>query len=280
MNIKSILLFIGGLTVGGAAGVFGSKKYFQNKYQKQYEKDHNDLEKYYKMTDVYKRKEHDNKNEKPEESQEPVEGDSKPNGRMSPEERTAIKKKLNKNWKGTTDYAGMYRIKDGYTEEKMAENEHPLDQGEPGEADPMDLHICANCTSYNPDTETCDYRNEIMSADYSCEAFENINEDSPEKDAFEEHQKNKNKPPKIISADAYANLSPNIDQEVLYLYAYDEMLCDENEDPIDEPERFVGDALTKYGFIDNDERVIFVMNYNLTTCYEIQKVDASWTDTH
>lgn len=285
MNIKNILLFIGGLAVGGAAGVLGTRKYFQDKYQRRYEDDHAALEEYYHRTDEYARGEHENRDccalcyyydkgqnlctihntnvkspytddclnflKKEEEEFEDDginsnEVDSRPGGRMSDEERDEIKKKLNKNWEGTTNYAGMYRVKNGYTEEKLAEGQHPLDQGEDGEEDPED---------------------EVL---------------TPEEEAFDDYQQNKNRPPKIISAEDYEELPAYVEKNVLYLYAYDEMLVDgDNEDePIDEPERLIGDALTKYDFVDSDERLIFVMNYALNTCYEIQKVDASWSDSH
>lgn len=275
MNVKSILLFVGGLTIGTAAGVFGSKKYFQEKYQKQYEKDHDDLEKYYHRVDEYSRTNYD---EEAENEVNPVkEGDSKPSGRMTQEERSEIKKKLNKNWEGTTNYAGMYHGS------KSLETEHPLDQGEDGEEKEY-LEICENCKYHDYDNDYCSLIEESVNRDDSCSDFSiflSENSDyTPEEQAFDEHQKNKNKPPKIISAEAYSNLPAHIDQEVLYFYAYDEMLCDDNEEPIDEPERLVGDSLTKYGFVDNEERLIFVMNYSLDTCYEIQKVDSSWTDTH
>lgn len=278
MNTKTILIFVSGLAVGGAAGILGTKKYFQDKYFKRYGKEnYEDLEEYYKRVDEYTRKNHE---EYENDGLNPVETDSKPGGRMSQEERKEIKEKLNRNWKETINYAGMYRGSGSYTEEKLAEGEHPLDQGEPGESGPEDLKICANCKSYDPDTEICEWCNETMSADDSCEGFESLNIISPEEQAFDEHQKNKNKQPKIISAEAYSNLPASIDQEVLYFYASDETLCDDNEEPVEEPERLIGDALTKYGFIDNDERIIFVMNYSLDTCYEIQKVDASWSDSH
>lgn len=248
MNMKNILLFVGGLAIGGAAGVFGSMKYFQNKYQKQYEEDHAALEEYYHRTDEYARGDHEDEEEEFEPDVNPsTETNSRPGGRMSQEERDVIKAKLNRNWEGTTNYAGMYREKNGYTEGKLAEAQHPLDQGEPGEEDPEDEELS-----------------------------------TPEEDAFDDHQKNKNRDPKIISADAYSELPAHIDKKVLYLYAYDETVVDEDNDdePIEDPERLIGDALTKYGFIDNDERIIFVMNYSLDTCYEVQKVDASWIDTH
>lgn len=247
MNIKNILLFVGGLAIGAAGGILGTKKYFEGKYQKRYEEDHAQLEEYYHKKDEYSRVPHEDPDDQDDEEKQ-VEGDSKPGGRMSPSERAEIKKKLMKNWEGTTNYAGMYREKNGYTDRGLVEAQHPLDQGEPGEEDPDD----------QDDEEI----------------------ESPEEQAFNEHQRNKDRPPKLISDEAFSELPASIETGVLYYYAYDEMLCEENEEPVEEPERLVGDCLDKYGFRDNEERVIFVMNYALDTAYEIQKVDASWTDTH
>lgn len=244
MNTKNILLFVSGLVIGGAAGVFGSMKYFQNKYQKRYEEDHAALEEYYHRIDEYAREEHPI--EENEVNPINIEGESRPGGRMSAEERAEVKAKLNRNWEGTTNYAGMYREKNGYTEEKLAEGEHPLDQGENGEEDPEDG---------------------IPSAD---------------EEAFDEHQKNKHKKPRIINEQTFSDLPAYISKQVLYFYAYDEVLVDEDDEDnqITDPESLIGDALTKYGFADNDERIIFVMNYGLDAAYEIQKVDASWSDSH
>lgn len=281
--MKNILIFVSGLAVGGAAGVFGSMKYFQNKYQKQYEEDHAALEEYYHRTDEYTRGDHEDEEEEFEDDGvNPVETDSRPGGRMTAEQRAEIKEKLNKNWEGTTNYAGMYRKKNGYTEGKLAEAQHPLDQGEEGEMDPSDLKICANCVHYDQE-DYCNLVHDNVSADHTCDDFEiNNGLTTPEEEAFDNHQRNKNKSPKIISAEAYGELPAHIEKKVLYLYAYDEIVVDEDNDdePLTEPERLIGDALTKYDFIDNDERIIFVMNYALDTCYEIQKLDASWSDTH
>lgn len=283
MNIKNILLFVGGLLVGGAAGVFGSKKYFENKYQKRYEKDHADLEEYYQRVDGYARQDEE---EFEDDGINSPSVDSRPGGRMSAEERANIKEKLNKNWEGTTNYAGMYRTKNGYTDGKLAEAEHPLDQGEPGEEDP-ESHSCLKCKHFCMSVPEelsgyCEIIEEYVHGEDSCDDFISTSLTTPEEDIFDDHQKNKNKAPKIISADAYEGLPAHVGKKVLYLYAYDEIVIDEdNEDePVEEPERLIGDALTKYGFIDNDERIIFVMNYAQDTCYEVQKVDASWNDSH
>ncbi len=94
---------------------------------------------------------------------------------------------------------------------------------------------------------------------------------------FEQHQQDlsEHKEPRIISEEAWSDLPANIDKAVLYYYMYDETLCDENDQPIEDPERLIGDALDRYGFCDSDEKVIFVMNYELSTCYEIQKFETS-----
>lgn len=278
MDTKNVLFLIGGLVVGAAGGIFGTKKYFDNKYQKMYEEDRAYLEDYY----IERKSYIDDEDVTEDAVNPPMEGDSKPGGRMSAEERAEIKEKLNRNWEGTTNYAGMYREKNGYTDRELAEGTaHPLDQGEPGEEDPNDQpSLCASCSKYAPVNRYClEYECGVEEVN-TCSAWENGTIDSPEEMAFDEHQKNKDRPPKIISDEAFSELDAHIETEVLYFYAYDEMLCDENEEPIEEPERLVGDCLDKYGFRDNNERLIFVMNYSLDTAYEIQKVDASWTDTH
>ena len=274
MNTKSIIIFFGGMVSGAAAGILAVRTY----YKKKYEKDHAALEEYYRGVDKYARRDHEDKEE--EEDDGINSPDTRPGGRMTPEERKEIKEKLNQNWEGTTNYAKMYRVKDGYTEQKLAEAQHPLDQGEPGETEPSDIEpLCINCSYFDPEEGYCTVSEEHVNDNDSCSDFKERVE-TPEEEAFGEHQKNKNRPPKIISDEAYGELPAHIDKEVLYFFAQDEMLTDDNEEPIEEPERLVGDALTKYGFNESDEMIIFVMNYSLDTCYEIQKLDSSWTDTH
>lgn len=96
-------------------------------------------------------------------------------------------------------------------------------------------------------------------------------------DATVDHINNAGKKPKIISYDAVADLPSYIDQENLFYYKVDDILANESEEVLD-VETFVGDALDKYGFRDNDEREIYVMNFALDTCYTVTKVDGSLSD--
>lgn len=268
MNLKNILFLLGGLVTGGAIGVLSTKKYFQEKYQKRYEEDRDSLEEYYQKVDEYAREDRDIEEEFEDDGiNSPEEGESRPGGRMSDKERAEIKKKLKQNWEGTTNYAGMYKTESKNEEEITTTNE-------------SDEEICKNCKYFESMVEYCEMNGDPCSPNGHCDEFVHEGDATPEEEVFEEHQKNKDRPPKIISADAYSNLPAHIEQVVLYFYTYDEVLCEDNEEIVEEPELLIGDALTKYDFIDSDERIIFVMNYAQDTCYEIQKVDASWTDSH
>ena len=210
MNAKSIMIFFGGMVSGAAAGILAVRTY----YKKKYEKDYAALEEYYRGVDKYARQDHDEDEDDGINSPE-----TRPGGRMTPEERKEIKEKLNQNWKGTTNYASMYRVKDGYTEQKLAEAQHPLDQGEAGEAEPSIVEPeCVNCSHFDPEEGYCTVSEEHVNDDDSCSEFKERVE-TPEEEAFEDHQKNKNRPPKIISAETSGELPAHIDKEVLYFFA-------------------------------------------------------------
>lgn len=91
-----------------------------------------------------------------------------------------------------------------------------------------------------------------------------------------EYEKNKHKNPKIISVEEAGNLPPGTENECLFLYTYDDTITDENDEEIEQPELLLGDCLEKYDFYDSDEKIMFVMNYEMSTCYEISKIDAAW----
>lgn len=106
-----------------------------------------------------------------------------------------------------------------------------------------------------------------------------VDEDSIEEEYFDTHQKVKNRPPKIISEESLGDIPEYYDSETLFYYAEDDVLATESEEAIDDPERLVGDCLTKYNFKENDEERIFVRNWSLDTVYEIQKIRGWFADT-
>lgn len=82
--------------------------------------------------------------------------------------------------------------------------------------------------------------------------------------------------PKIISETALGELPPGIDHQCLFYWQYDDTLTTEDDEVIEDVERFIGDSLIKYGFSDDDEKIIFVINYELGTVYEIQKYEKAF----
>lgn len=85
---------------------------------------------------------------------------------------------------------------------------------------------------------------------------------------------NSGKKPRLITSESYDDEYPHFDKIELEYYTVDDVLVDISaEEEIADPERIVGDCLDKYGFRTNDdERVIFVRNFNHGADYEISKV--------
>ena len=235
MNPKLIWFAIGLLT-GGAIGGVGGSLYFKNKYQKKYEEDIEEMEDYYKAVDEYKRSSKvDNEEVNPSYSKGSDKTETgRENGPLSKEERRIIKEKLEKNWEGTTNYAAMF------------ESELEDEAGVGGEPD---------------DDEE----------DPSLSEGEG-NAPVVDVEATNDHRKNRDKRPKIISAEAVGEMPAYYERETFFYYKESGTIADEVNNEIPDPETYLGDCMTKYDFDINDEERIFVVNYQLDTIYEIQKL--------
>ena len=93
-----------------------------------------------------------------------------------------------------------------------------------------------------------------------------------------EHLANKNRSPRIISEESLADIPPYFDQKVLFFYRLDDVVTDEEDEVIDDPDYLLGDCLDKYNFRESDEKLIFVQNFALDTVYEVQKINAAHYD--
>ena len=82
--------------------------------------------------------------------------------------------------------------------------------------------------------------------------------------------------PRLIKYEDFGEL-PYYDKITLLYYMDDEVVTTEDDEIIPNPEELLGDALTKFGFNKNDERVIFVRNEKRNTDYEIDKVFAAYS---
>lgn len=218
-NWKSILYFGIGVIAGAVGGTFGTRNYFKKKYSEVADRQINDMENYYNRTDEYARLEISEEDEEVN----PTQNADRSKGPLGKDARDDIKKKLERNWQGTTNYAAMYN-------QKKQEEEEATDETEESEEDPG-------------------------------------------KEWTEQHKKERNRPPRIISQEEASDLEPRFESEVLYYYTVNDVLVDDYENVVDEPARLIGDALTKYDFVNSDETIIYVLNYELSICYEIQKWD-------
>ncbi len=107
---------------------------------------------------------------------------------------------------------------------------------------------------------------------------ESPNEDEDDSNYYEglattkKMQKPKNV--KLIKAEEFG-LQPGFECITLEYYTEDDLLVTDDAEEVEDVniiESMIGDALTKYGFKDNDEQVIYVRNYNYGCDYEIVKV--------
>lgn len=119
---------------------------------------------------------------------------------------------------------------------------------------------------------------EELEEDGLADAVEVDSEEARARAAHEDHQANKNRPPKIISEDALGEIPAYVEHKVLFFYRLDDTITDEEDQVIDDPEYLLGDALDKYNFRESEENIIFVRNFALDTVYEIQKLDSAFEE--
>lgn len=93
-----------------------------------------------------------------------------------------------------------------------------------------------------------------------------------------ESEANSKLAPKMIKASEYGT-DPMFEPQTLLYYTDNDVLTTETDEIIGEGEKdldeirgTIGDALTKFGFKDNDEDRIFVRNFSRNADYEIIKV--------
>lgn len=248
MNAQKVLIFLSGAIIGGAIGAVGAIKYLDKTYQATLDKRVAEMEEYYGRVDEFNRDNYFDDDEVNPIEDEPETETGRDQGILTDAQRADIRERLNKNHAETTNYASMYHNMKGVNEIDLGDHEALLSESQHPEDDDEAL-----------DEETA--------AD-----------EDPAETSFDAHQRDRLKAPRIISAEKLGELDGAYEDKTLLFYMYDETLVTEEEDVVEDPERLIGDALTKYGFCSNDESVIYVQNFEQTTVYEIQKVWASYGD--
>lgn len=239
--LKMIGCFVGGLGIGGGAGYLIANKLLKKKAEDEIQATIDRLEEQYAESNkAYDRETLVNPIELEERYlEEDVKVTEEAADLVQTKDLREIRERLKRNWDGTTNYAAMYQAKEGDGEDP-AESEHP-EEDEPGSED------------------------------------QNEEEKSVE-EAHELHQRTKYKEPTLISVEDLGDLPAHVDQKTLYYYQEDGVMTTEEDELVDDPCIFVGHCMEKYGFEDNDEDQIFVMNYGQDTVYEVQKIFGAYSE--
>lgn len=99
----------------------------------------------------------------------------------------------------------------------------------------------------------------------------------PEEDMSEEDRRIElmneeiNDKPRLIKTEEYEG-DHLFDKQALFYYTGDSVITTEEGEVINDELYLFGDTLTKYGFKNNDEKMIHVRNGNISTDFEIEKI--------
>ena len=235
--IKEILLFSGGILVGAAAGIIGTKLILEKKIDKKYQ-DKADKEILEAMEKHFK-----DGGSKTEPVKEP-DKDSLSDAKVASVAEKAVQKE----------------------QEKKNQKINYTAYSENGVEHPDDMIVKPKKTIVEPEDIEDDEEDEIEKFDRQEE--ENYIKGLRDSERWSRERMNR---PKIIKRENYGE-DPLLEQAELYYYQQDDTLTFANDgEEITDEELHVGDCLTKYGFKHNQEKTIYVRNTYLGYDFEITK---------
>lgn len=86
-----------------------------------------------------------------------------------------------------------------------------------------------------------------------------------------------NSRPKLIRSEDFGEI-PTFEEKSLLYYQEDDTLTTDDDELVEDRNAMVGECLSQFGFEDNDEKTIWVRNYEYETDYEIIKVFGAFGD--
>jgi len=115
---------------------------------------------------------------------------------------------------------------------------------------------------------------EVVEGEIVVEAFEEEELEDP--NTWVEEVETELKDPRIISLSEFANAE---DVNIVKLNYYDDdVLTDERDNPIERPERLLGDdALVSFGQLSDDEDVVYVRNSAKKAVYEVVRTNKNYS---
>lgn len=259
MSNQNLLYFFCGAVAGGTLGVLGTVIFLKKRMMKELDRRVEEMESYYKRTDKYDKRKRPS-NGKPRYNGESNKSNTgRENGALYSKDRDDICKATD--CKDRTNYSKMFKnSKKGtvLTDERsaMMQDVSNVDFDE------------KTTTNYVVKDEELLAEGEYPEEDE--DEFDGTEEE--ENEINEAYQRDRDRDPRIISFDKMAELDASYENRTLFFYMYDDTVVDEDDNIVDEPHLLLGDCLEKYGFVDNEEKLIFVQNFKLRTVYEVEKV--------
>lgn len=238
MKGKNAIIFLGGLIVGCVAGVFGSREYFRKTFSDMADEEIEEMEKYFedRLSEII--------------------------NTVGSDEEVIIKQNISETF-------GDVEVNPDLEDEGDKTGENDLND--------VKEKLQRNYEQTTNYAKTYSKKNsEHENEDEDQPADEMDSEEALGEEYMKEHEKNKGRAPKIISEESLGELAGNIDQKVLLFYRLNDVITDEEDQIIDDPDYLIGDALDKYNFRESDEQIIFVQNFDLDTVYEVHKVEDSF----
>ena len=105
-------------------------------------------------------------------------------------------------------------------------------------------------------------------------------DDNPEGvwDQQKEEDERRNGVPYVISHDEFFENQWEFEEGDLIWYDGDGVLADSRDEAIPNPELFVGDCLTKFGYGSNDPNIVYVCNEQMESVFEICRSNKSFAE--
>lgn len=235
--IKEILLFSGGILVGAAAGIIGTKVFLEKKLDKKYQ-DKADKEILEAMEKHFK------------------------DGRSKSEPGW----EADKDSLSDSDITSVAEKAVQKEQEKKNQKINYTAYSENGVEKPDDMITKPKKTIVDPEDIEDDEEDEVENWDRQEE--ENYIKGLRDSERWSRERLNR---PKIIKREDYGE-DPLLEKADLLYYQQDDTLAfAENGEEITDEEFYVGNCLTKYGFKSNQEKTIYVRNSYVGYDFEITK---------
>ena len=166
--------------------------------------------------------------------------------------------------------------KQGSKENTSSDEESPEDSRENGNLSPETRKTLKHLRYKRDEKDNIPYQR-YYELEEGEEEIDPAEMESPEEIAKEEHLEHLDDPPELIEADGLGDVPVWVESHSLIYYVQDQLLTEENDEPVANPEYHVGDILKSIDFERYTGEILYIWNHTFDTLYEISLFN-SWTE--